>query len=559
MKRLLSIVVVLVALGLQVSAQQPPPVPVVLDAIAEIQKAVAAEAAAKAAAQAALEKTTNEQIKKLQEAMVPLPPPVDCVLSAFTFTSATAWEPPVCPSTGKQTRTELFTRTIVTPPANGGLACGPLEESRPAEQTCTPPTTTGLIQKADLVYDGACLVPIDSITDYALTYSHGGTSLAFNPKNNSLFMVGHDWYQRVGEFAACPALGQGSDATKFPRAASLQKPVDILQNKRGTVDGDPASQVKIGGLAPFGDLFAVSAWKYYDAAPVKQTKSHFVTGQNFSALPAVTGPFQVGTGFNAIVPTAPAADLQQRIGGFVSGYMTPIPAAYQAALGGTHLTGQGGAVSILTRTSAGPSASVFTPTDLGKPPVNAILMGYPTNSSDTNSPLHHPTIGDWGTNGQLYNGTQGFRGVVFVEGTRSILFFGWGADIFCYGVGTADPALHLKPSQVPGRHYCLNPTPGNVGNLGTHAYPAEPKVFAYDVNDFIAAKQGKKKPWEVVPYATWGYTLPFQSKVINGIETGAFEIWGAAYDPSKKRLFISAARNEGDFRPVIAVFTHKVP
>jgi hypothetical protein len=410
-----------------------------------------------------------------------------------------------------------------------------------------------LVQKQDLVYTGAFRVPPEA--NDRQTYAWGGTALAYWPAHDSLLMVGHDWYQQVGEMSI-PTPGGGPTIEDLPRASEIQPLTDVLQGKLKSIDGDIQNGVKIGGLIVTPQSLVVTAWSYYDAGPQKQTKTHFVTGQNFATLtPAsVSGPFQVGTGFQNIIRNDAS-----RIAGFVSGYMTPIPKDWQSALGGTHLTGQGGGISILMRTSAGPSASVFTPTDLGsKVPAPAkIVMGYPIDTNDPSSGLHHPELGEWGTNGGLYNGTQAFRGMVFPDGTRSILFVGFGADNFCYGSGTADKSLHLRPVPgAPGVHYCYDPTPGMVGNKGTHGYPISPIVWAYDVNEFIRARNDDKRPWDVKPYATWEFTLPFQSNMQNGIEMGNFEIMGAAYDPVRRRLFVSAYRNDGP-SPIVHVFVLK--
>jgi hypothetical protein len=61
----------------------------------------------------------------------------------------------------------------------------------------------------------------------------------------------------------------------------------------------------------------------------------------------------------------------------------------------------------------------------------------------------------------------------------------------------------------------------------------------------ILVKNGRKKPWEIRPYRTWTFELPFQhaSRQLNGV----------AYDPVKGRVFVSAAyADEG--RPIIHVF-----
>ena len=69
----------------------------------------------------------------------PPPAPVDCVVSAWAFASATEWG--AC-TAGSQSRVETWTRTVTTPPANGGAACPALTELRSATQACTVPAIT---------------------------------------------------------------------------------------------------------------------------------------------------------------------------------------------------------------------------------------------------------------------------------------------------------------------------------------------------------------------------------------------------------------------------------
>lgn len=67
------------------------------------------------------------------------PPPVNCVTSEWSaWVPTSEWQPAVC-TTGTQSRTEKRTRTVITPPANGGTACGALEETRTVTQTCVVP------------------------------------------------------------------------------------------------------------------------------------------------------------------------------------------------------------------------------------------------------------------------------------------------------------------------------------------------------------------------------------------------------------------------------------
>jgi hypothetical protein len=157
----------------------------------------------------------------------------------------------------------------------------------------------------------------------------------------------------------------------------------------------------------------------------------------------------------------------------------------------------------------------------------------------------------------LFDGTQSFRGVVFPEGSRSVLFFGWGGSRFCYGQPTPDPSLDLKPTpDFPTVHFCYDPTSG--GGKGVVGYPYTSLVYAYDVNDLIAVKNGSKHPWDVVPYATWPISMPFQKAMsdvgFGPADVGHRDIVGAAYDPVTQRIFLSGYKQDGQ-SPIIYVFS----
>jgi hypothetical protein len=64
----------------------------------------------------------------------PATAPVDCVVSAWSsWTPTTDWG--VC-YLGQQAREETRWRTVLTPPANGGVACPVLSETRTVYQPC---------------------------------------------------------------------------------------------------------------------------------------------------------------------------------------------------------------------------------------------------------------------------------------------------------------------------------------------------------------------------------------------------------------------------------------
>jgi hypothetical protein len=363
------------------------------------------------------------------------------------------------------------------------------------------------IAAGDFTYLGAFRLP--SAQGDRNSFDYGGTALAFDPQDQALWLVGHDWYQRVAE-VSIPVPAMAATIDSLPRATLRRPFADVLAGKLGSIGSGTA---KIGGILPAGTDLIVSAYLYYDGSHV-QVRSHFrVTSSG------VTGPFQVGDAG----------------AGFVSGYMTPIPMDWQAALGGTALTGQC-CVPIVSRTSLGPAASVFNAADVGaRDPIPATaVVGYP---------LEHPTIGGYDSNGQLFNGATSVAGVVFPSGTRSVLFIGRQSSNFCYGEGTGDSRLDRQP--VPGENgviYCYDPT---SPYKGTHGYPYKPFVWAYDANDLVAVRNGTKQPWEITPYAAWTFDMPFESS--------ARQIGGVAYDAASRRLYLSGTFEDGE-APLIHVF-----
>src|SRR5687767_9838510 len=60
-----------------------------------------------------------------------------------------------------------------------------------------PAWTAPLLQKPDLQYAGVFRVPADQSAQQSFGY--GAMGMAYNPSRNSLYMVGHLWYQQTAE------------------------------------------------------------------------------------------------------------------------------------------------------------------------------------------------------------------------------------------------------------------------------------------------------------------------------------------------------------------------
>jgi hypothetical protein len=271
-------------------------------------------------------------------------------------------------------------------------------------------------------------------------------------------------------------------------------PTDGMWNRIGSRD-----MAKVGGILPWGDKLIVSMFHYYDSMGT-QTRSHFVSGRDLSVDGDAQGPFRVGA----------------LKAGYVSGYMTPIPKAWQAALGGPALTGNC-CIPVVSRTSLGPAVFSFNPADVGAMdtvPANPLLY----------YPIERP-LAAWNATSPYFNGTTNITGVVFPEGTQSVLFFGrHGIGTFCYGT-----------TCFPG------------AGQGNHAPPYVYQVWAYDASELAAVKAGTKQPWDLRPYAIWRLNFP---------EPAVTDIKGAAYDPATNRIFLTQSRGEN---PIVHVYKVQLP
>lgn len=366
-----------------------------------------------------------------------------------------------------------------------------------------PFTPSKLIHKQDLIYQRSIHLPQEQIG--TSSFSYGGTALAFNPSNNSLFLVGHPYQQKVAEISMTDP------------ATILQPFTDITEGRLPLIGLNPTSDSQIiGGLLVYKNQLYLSAYLYYDGN-ASQILSHFVSGTKLTTNGDVGGPYQIGS-YN-IVPG-------QNTAGFVDGWMVLVPSNWSALLGPV-LMGQC-CLPIISRTSLGPAIFTLDPEKIGK-----------TNPVPTTPLLYY--TGEHPLSSNLANVTTQMGGAVFLNNTDSLLFFGRiGLGKYCYGEGTADKSLEgTGPVDDP---FCYDPA---EGSKGPHMFPYVYFVWAYDAKDLLKVKNGAMNPWDVRPYDTWQFDLP--SKVADAI------ISGVTYDPIKNLIFISQYHGDGD-RPMIHVF-----
>ena len=424
-----------------------------------------------------------------------------------------------------------------------------------------------LVHAGNLAYEGTFRVPAGFFRGPNLTpwqfdramFDYGGTSLAFNQANNSLFIVGHDQAQLVAEISI-PLLTHSLSLGGLNTANMLQPFTDATDGRLSLVSSDPLNPpdvtIKIGGLLPYQNRLFSTGYIYYDGRS-SQRFSHLASGLDLSVSGDTVGPFELNR-----PDCDPVTHLNCLGAGFFDGYFARVPSAWQAALGGPILNGNC-CLGVIGRTSFGPALFAMDPAKLGvtQPLPAKPLVYYPEPHPLLEPGIQpcldrttcNPFVDGWSANGTLFNGVTEVRGAVFPEGTRSVLLFGRhggfgtspnvpGSGAFCYGFGTADPALvgTIPPGETD--HYCYDP---EDGSKGVHGYPYRYYVWAYDANDLASAAAGQIDPWTVRPYAVWPLTLPFAT-------TGSTHLGGAAYDPQTGRVFVSQYQGDSNL-PLIHV------
>jgi hypothetical protein len=383
-------------------------------------------------------------------------------------------------------------------PAEQPVSKEPTKPAPPAAKTPAAPAK----ELADVLeYVGAFRVPGGKLGDS--TFDYGGTALAFNAANNSLFVVGHDHHQAVAEVKIPDSVVDSGKLSDLPTAKVLQPFASVFPRIPNlTLKDHP----KIGGLMVVEGRLIGTVYEFYDAE-CKAVESHFRLDSLDLPSAKAEGLFRVGT----------------LGGGFVGGYMAPVPAEWQEKLGTRYVTGQA-ALSIIGRTSSGPAAFGFDPKNLGRntTPITPLVyypLKTPLARTDAKSPY--------------FNGCTLINGIFFVPGSRTVLFFG------SHGTGEIGYGEAAKFNDQ------MRTSKGFHSRDGKYEY----QVWAYDVLDLVAVKERKKQPWQIKPYAVWHLHFP--------IDDGAKRIGGVAFDLGAGRLYVSQLGGEkGQFEvmPLIHVF-----
>jgi hypothetical protein len=402
-----------------------------------------------------------------------------------TLTVAPSWTTTYTLTMTNAANVAYHARTVtlaVTPPPQA-----PLPPAPDARLDFIPSGT--LLYKENLVYEGSFLAPRGDQGCLGCRFGYPpipGGGLWYDEESQTLYAAGHSQYGKVGQMTV-PEL---RDARTEPllSAAALQFG-DATDGKWSAIGPLGGGVFQVGGLVKRGDRLCLNAYHYYDAN-WQQQASFYCGSANLSITKDAVGPVKIGS----------------RKVGETSGYIAPVPAAWQAAVGGTHCVGHWG-LSIISRTSMGPACwtTSFASAPDGSIDATPLLL----------YPYEQPPLGQYDTQNLYNNGTTKPGGMAWPEGTDSLLFFmRHGVGPFCYGSGCNPP--------LPNANY---------------APPYVNQVLAFDANALLACRTTPGcAPSQLRPYARWEFEFP--------IDRDRRFIGGVAYDAARQRVYISQERGE---------------
>ena len=348
------------------------------------------------------------------------------------------------------------------------------------------PSSLPLFHASGFSYEGAFRVPADHFGVSEMNYSEG--PIEYNPAHNSIFLVGHAWQQAIAEFNVPTLVKSGTLAALNMAGSPRQVFSTVLDRAAG---GNPQNIDRIGGMKYLagrnGPELIVNAYEYYDAPGDDTHTTLAVRNANDIAGAQINGYFQFQGGQ-----------------GHTSGWISPIPLAWQPVLGGAYITGQSSGIPIISRTSVGPSAFVFNPLDIvGNAAVPTPVPTVTLLDFSLNQPLHSDLSNESRSNHLWTHISRVVYGFI-PPGTRTYVTIGYS--------GGHESGVCYKCTQSDGNTcggYCA-PDPSDY----YHYY------WLWDVNDLVAVKEGRMISSAVRPYEYGIFSTPFVTPQIGG---GSFD------------------------------------
>jgi hypothetical protein len=326
-----------------------------------------------------------------------------------------------------------------------------------------------------------------------MAYVNG--SFAVASQGTTLYAVGHEQHQAIGEFAI-PELKVTDKPQNLNMALNIQPFRRILFNNKRLNNSQKLD--RISGLEVIeGELF-VNAIEYYDA-PGDNTLTTFIVRQATNLKEAkVDGLFTLGGRVHS------------------AGWISKLPPEWSKIFGASYLHGYAANYAINSRLSMGPTAFVsYIDNFAGVDEKNGLI---PTRALMDFS-IKRPMIKD------LYNKSK--KNNVWTEVSNAYYGFILPKSSQYLVIGNSgghNSGIGYKAVQKNG-HKCDGPCAFDQNDYYNY-------FWIFDVNDFLKVQDKKIKPWDLKPIKHGKLTLPFAP------QNNAKNVIGADFDEVTERLYI---------------------
>ncbi len=387
----------------------------------------------------------------------------------------------------------------------------------------SPDTSSGVARVAaptgdrlaidDLDYLGAFRLTSEMLGESSTNYAAG--PIGYHGGRHSLYVAGHATDNAIAEFAIPTSLGTGDTVDGLPVVETALQPFVAPLDDAPT--GNPDGLDRIDGLYVAGDRLLVNAEQWYDADGNANDTTLTLDADDIDG--GVNGFFELDGRVQA------------------GGYMSPVPAEWRSAVGGSAITGWASNTSIVSRHSVGPSLFVFDPAD---------LAGRDATTDPAISTTEHMNFPYGGGNFLADDALETRQGGAsplwnyLSKATYAFIAPGTSTFVVVGSTGGVDSGIGYKITQDDD-NVCGGYCPYEHDDV-TNAY------WLFDLDDILAADE----VYLPRPYAYGSWSVPFD-------DDGAHSIIGGAFDPGSSTLYLSLA-NAGqvgtyDRPPLIVAFS----
>lgn len=308
-----------------------------------------------------------------------------------------------------------------------------------------------------------------------------------------------------------PALVTGTDINALNVAT-------VVQNFKFATSLNALEYTRLMGITPHSGQVICGGTNFYTGENLATNYMVYRNGANLAAG-AQAGMFHVtGARHNC-------------------GWLTPIPSEFQSMFGGkTHISGNGGNLSIVSAAPAGISmwavnaADIIAATSAGQSVSATVIADY------TIDDLGNGMGGSMDT-ADMWNQLSICGTFFFVPGTRTLMAVGSNFLGQNYDSRPQNVILYKGPGIVDAEGY------GDYGgHFAYYPYNYGPYFWLYDVDTLAQAYAGTISPSAVQPYSHGALPKPPFLNEYRGYDL----IGGCNYDAANNRLYFVVRRGAGD-------------